>query len=77
MLQKKIFFIKQFYKIFQALLCLQSIKHILQGKVKFLKQATDIRYVIAKLLKFVQIDMQTALDSFLQRIFLKLYRASN
>ena len=40
-------------------------------------QATDIRYVIAKLLKFVQIDVQTALDSFLQRIFLKLYRASN
>ena len=36
--------------------------------MKFLKQATYIRYVIAKLLKFFHISMQTFLDSFLQRI---------
>ena len=36
--------------------------------MKFLKEATYIRYVIAELSKFVQINMQTSLDSFLQKI---------
>ena len=36
--------------------------------MKFLKQATNVRYVIAKLLKFVQLNMQTFSDSFLPRI---------
>ena len=35
-------------------------KHNLYWKMKFLKQATSIRYVIAKLSTFVQISMQTS-----------------
>ena len=50
------------------LLCLQRIKHSFYWKMKFLKQATYIRYVIAKLSKFVQISMLISSDSFLQRI---------
>ena len=53
---------------FQALLCLQRIKHKFYWKMKFLKQATYIRYVIAKLSKFVQISMLTSTESSLQRI---------
>ena len=34
--------------------------------MKFLMQATYISYVTVKLSKFVQISMQTSLDSFLQ-----------
>ena len=34
--------------------------------MKLLKQATYIRYVLAKLSKFVQINTQTSSDSFLQ-----------
>ena len=34
---------------FQALLCLQRIKHNFYWKMKFLKQATYIRHAIAKL----------------------------
>ena len=34
------------------------------GKMKYLKQATYIRYVIAKLSKFIQIDVQASLGSF-------------
>ena len=40
--------------------------------MKFLKQATYIGYVIAKLSKSVQISMLTSLESFLQRILGKL-----
>ena len=40
--------------------------------MEFLKRAAYIRYVIAKLSKFVQISMQTSSDSFLQRILSKL-----
>ena len=43
--------------------------------MKFLKQATYIRYVIARLSKFVQINIQTSLDSFLQKILWKLKMA--
>ena len=61
---------------FQALLSLQKIKHNLYWKIKhnlywkikLLKQATYIKYVLAKLPKFGQISRQTSSDSFLQRI---------
>ena len=43
--------------------------------MKFLKQSTYIRYLIAKLLKMVQMNMQASLDSFLQRILWKLKKA--
>ena len=39
-----------------ALLSLQRIKHNLYWKMKGLKQATYIRYVLAKLSKFAQIS---------------------
>ena len=45
--------------------------------MKFLKQATYISYVLAKLSKFVQINTLTSLDSFLQNIPWKLKRAWN
>ena len=45
------------------------------GKSNILKQATNIRYVIAKLSKSIQIRMQTSLNSFLQKILWKLKRA--
>ena len=38
----------------RALLCLQRIKHNFYWTMKFLKQTTLIRYVTAKLSKFVQ-----------------------
>ena len=56
----------------RPLFYLKSSKHNLYWKMKFLKQATYIRYVIAKLLKFIQIKMQASSDSFLQRILWKL-----
>ena len=56
---------------------MQRIKGNLYWKMKFFKQATYIRYVIAKLLKYVQISMQTTSDSFLQRIPWKLEKAWN
>ena len=40
----------------------------------FLKQAIYVRYVIAKLSKFVQINLQNSADSFLQKILGKLKR---
>ena len=49
---------------FQAFLCLQRIKHNLYWKMKFLKQATYIRHVLAKQSKFVQISTLTSSDSF-------------
>ena len=57
---------------FQALLCLQRIKHNLYWKMKFLEQATYIRYDIAKLSKYVQISMLASSDYFLHRILWKL-----
>ena len=51
---------------------LQRIKQNLYWKMKFLKQATYIRHVIAKLSKFVLISMQTSPDSLLERILCKL-----
>ena len=47
---------------------LQRIKHNFYWKMKFLKQATYIGYVIAKLSKSVQISMLTSLESLLQWI---------
>ena len=38
----------------------------------FMKQATYIRYAIAKLSNFIQISMQNSSDSFLGKIFWKL-----
>ena len=58
----------------QDLLCLQRIKYIFYWKMKFLEQATCIRYVLAKLSKFIQISTQTSLYSFLKRILWKLKR---
>ena len=43
-------------------------------KMKLLKEATYIRYVLAKLSKCVQISTQTSSDSFLQQILWKLKR---
>ena len=72
-------FIKKFCKncIFQVLLCLQRIKHNFYWKMKFLKEATYIRYVIAKLSKYVQINMLTSSDFFLQKILWKWKRVWN
>ena len=56
----------------QAFLCLQRIKGNLCWKIKVLKQATYIRYVLAKLSKFVQSSTQTTLNSFLKRIRWKI-----
>ena len=50
----------------------KNYKHSFYWKMKFLKKATYVRYVIAKLSKFSQISMLTSLDSFLQRILWKL-----
>ena len=40
---------------FKALLCLQRMNNNFYWQMKFLKQATYIRYVIANVSKFVQI----------------------
>ena len=62
---------------FQVLLSLQKTKYNFYWKTKILKQATYIKYVIAKLSKFVQISMLTFSESFLQRVLRKLIRAWN
>ena len=49
-------------------MCLEKIKHNLYWKTKLLKQATCIRYALAKPSKSVQISPLTSLDSFLQKI---------
>ena len=60
-------FIKRFYKdcglktSSRPFLCLQRIKHNFYWKMKFLKQATYIGYVIAKLSQSVQISKLTDL----------------
>ena len=51
---------------------LERTEHNLYWKMKFLKQATFIRYVLAKLSNFVQISTQTFSDSVLQGFFWKL-----
>ena len=56
--------IKKFCK---TLLCLQRIMDNFYF-LKFLKQTTYVRYLIAKLSKYVQISMLTSSESFLQRI---------
>ena len=53
---------------------LQKLRHENENEMKFLKQATYIRYVLAKLSKYVQISTLTSSDSFLQRIHWKLKR---
>ena len=69
LLKKKI--IKFFYKnpnlktSSRPILCLQRIKHIFYWKMKFLKQATYIKYVVVKLSKFIETSMQASSDSFL------------
>ena len=40
--------------------------------MKFMKQATYIRYAMAKLSNFIQISMQNSSDPFLGKIFWKL-----
>ena len=47
---------------------MQKIKHNLDWKMKFLKQATYIGYVLAKLSEFNETTTLTSLDSFLQKI---------
>ena len=81
-LQKKKIYQKILQKLgpdkwLQALLCFQRIKYNSYWKMIFLKQATYIRYVIAKLSKFVQISMLTSTESFLQRNLWKSKRAWN
>ena len=49
-------------------LCLQRIKHNFYWKIKFWKQVTYNRYVLAQLSKIVQIKTLFFSDSFLQRI---------
>ena len=44
------------WKLVPGLLSLQRIKHNLYWKMNLLKQATYIRYVLVKLLKFVKIS---------------------
>ena len=51
---------------FQALLHLLRIKHNLYSKMKHLKQATYIRYVLANLSKLGKISTQISSDFFLQ-----------
>ena len=73
-------FIKKFHKncnllktsFKQVLLCLQRIKHNFYWKMKFLKQATYIRYVITNLSKFVQISKVTSTESFFTEDSLKI-----
>ena len=65
------------WKLVLVLLSLQRIRYNFYWKTKFLKQATYIRYLIAKLSKFVQTSFQTSSNSFLQRILWKLKRAWN
>ena len=72
-LQKK----KKLYENFDLKMSLQWIWHNLFWKMIFFKQATCIRYVLAKLSKFVQISTMTSSDSFLQSIPWKLKRAWN
>ena len=47
-------------------------QHKLYWKMRFSKQVTYIRYLLAKLSKFVQISTLTSSDSFLQKIPWKL-----
>ena len=48
------------------------MKHNLYWKLKFLKHADSIGYVIAKLSKYATISMHNSSDFSLQRIFLKI-----
>ena len=45
-----------------------QIKHNLSWKMKLLKQADNIGYVIPELLKYIKINMQTSSGSSLQSI---------
>ena len=47
----------------------KEVSTISIGKMKILKQATYIRYVIAKLSKFIQIDIQTSSGFFYRGLF--------
>ena len=77
--EKKI--IKNFFKKlrpenrFKALLWLQRMKHNLYWKMKLLNRATYIKYVIAKLSKFVHTSMRTSSDLFLQRILWNCWKS--
>ena len=53
----------------RPLSCLKRSKRNLYWKMKFLKQATYVRFVTAKLSKFIKIDVQASSDSFLQKFF--------
>ena len=80
---KRIKFIKKLYKNWELktsstpLLCLKRSKPNFFWKMKFFKPAPYIRYVIAKLSKFIQFDIPASWDSFLQMILWKLKRAWN
>ena len=54
-----------------------AIKRKFYWKMKYLKHATYIKYVIAKLSQFIQITMLTSTESSLQIIVLKLSRVWN
>ena len=57
---------------FQGLLYLQRFTHNIYWKMKFLRQATYMRYVIPNPCKLAQISTQVSIDCFLQRIFSNL-----
>ena len=65
------------WKLVSGPFCLPRNKHRFYWKMTFLKQAIDMRYVLAKLSKFVQISIQTSADSFLKKIPWKLKRSWN
>ena len=72
---KRIKFIKKLYKNWELktsstlLLCLKRSKPNFFWKMKFFKQAPYIRYVIAKLSKFIQFDIPASWDSFYRGFF--------
>ena len=72
-------FIKKLYKNWNLKTSSRSF-YVCQDfywKINFLKRATYIRYVLAKLWKFVQFSTLTYPDSFLQRLPWKLKRPWN
>ena len=62
-------FLNKLMKVVNEIAPSKEIRHSFYWKMKILKQATYIRYVVAKLLKFVQISMLTYSDSFYRGSF--------
>ena len=73
-------FIKRLYKNWGQkpvpgfFLCFQRVKNNLSWKMKFLKKSANVKYVIAKLLKLVQMRMLASPNSFLQVFLWKFKR---